>query len=315
MDLVERENYLVKLNKIEKKFRLSKFKKFLKYPLWTVKVSILSRVLHSLLRDKIPVNSKVKLFFGEEMYLTYPPNYDIKFYNAYFGGDFEVKLTKFLIRNLSNGDIFFDIGANQGYYSILASKLVGDKGKVVAFEPDPNAFKILQKNKRDNIIILNYAVSNINSKIPFYSFGVLSTLSSLVETQVKEIEIKRKIKPSIVTVNAITLDSFCSDYKIFPNYIRLDIEGSEVFALKGAEEILNKQNLVIISEIWFRNSKIYTLHKEAVEFLTKLGYKSYMIDDDGNLKFLNDLEEAFISAKKFSEFENELIDNLVFVKS
>ena len=303
------------MNKIIEKFRLSKFKKFLKYPLWTVKVSILSRILHNFLRDKVAINSKVKLFFDEEMYLTYPPNYGIKFYNAYVEEDCEVRATKFLIKNLSKGDIFFDIGANQGYYSILSSKLVGDSGKVVAFEPDPNVFKILQKNKRDNMTILNYAVSDENGPVELYSFSSLSTLSTLVKTYSAMVAEERKFKPVRFTVKSITLDSFCSNFKLIPTFMKVDVEGAEFLVLKGAETILKKYDPIIILETWVDNFD--TFHKDVLEFAIKLGYRTYIINEDGAIEFARDLTKYFEKLLNRYKIIGEKLytDNLVFMKS
>lgn len=315
MNLAEREKYIAELNKIVEKFRLSKFKKFLKYPLWTAKTSIASRILHNLLSDRIPINSKVKLFFDEEMYLTYPPHYDIKFYSAYVGEECEIRATKFLIKNLSEGDVFFDIGANQGYYSILSSKLVGNEGKVVAFEPDPNAFEMLLKNKRDNMIILNYAVSNENGIAELYSFSSLSTLSTLLRDCSTLVKKEHKFKPIKFTVKSTTLDSFCLNFKLFPTFMKVDVEGAESLVLKGAETILVKHDPIVILEIWI--DYFDTFHKDAVKFMTKLGYKTYVINERGTLEPVYDLAKYLGELlKKYNAIGEELhVENLVFVKS
>lgn len=65
-------------------------------------------------------------------------------------GIWEAAETQFLLENLSEGDTFIDVGANIGYFAILASSSVGSKGKVIAFEPDPRNFAILALNARIN---------------------------------------------------------------------------------------------------------------------------------------------------------------------
>ncbi|MEN3039891.1 MAG: hypothetical protein ABDI07_12240, partial [Candidatus Kryptonium sp.] len=109
MQIEERENLIRKLDEIVWKFNLPKIEKFIKFPLFTIKTSIISRLLHNLLRDKVAVKSKVKVFWNTNLWITFPPYYDIYFYNAYVDGDHEVRTTKFFIKNLGNGDIFFDI--------------------------------------------------------------------------------------------------------------------------------------------------------------------------------------------------------------
>ena len=76
--------------------------------------------------------------------------------------------TQVMKDNIKKGDVVIDCGANIGYYSLLFSKLVGDSGKVFAFEPDPTNFSLLQKNLKENniknVIALNLAVSDKNEK-------------------------------------------------------------------------------------------------------------------------------------------------------
>ncbi len=81
---------------------------------------------------------------------------------------YEYGLTKCFERMLKKGDIVYDIGAHVGYFTLLASVLVGDEGKVIAFEPSLRNFLFLKKhikiNKLKNVICLNVAVSNKSAK-------------------------------------------------------------------------------------------------------------------------------------------------------
>src|SRR5205814_351485 len=81
---------------------------------------------------------------------------------VYFFGVFEPTITKYLMESLRRSDIYIDIGANVGYHSLLASKLVGPTGKVFAFEASPSIFQILtenlQANHATNVVAFNLAV-------------------------------------------------------------------------------------------------------------------------------------------------------------
>jgi SAM-dependent methyltransferase len=83
---------------------------------------------------------------------------------------YEYPLPIIMAKIIKEGDIVFDIGANRGQYTIFLSKLVGQKGKVYAFEPDPRNFLILKHRTRKlkNVIIERKAVGNKNSKVKFY---------------------------------------------------------------------------------------------------------------------------------------------------
>jgi FkbM family methyltransferase len=306
LDNIEREKLVLMLDEINKKFRESKIKKFLKYPIWTVKVSLISRLLHNLLRDRFKVHSYVNLFFGERMYLTYPPNYSIKFYTAYVEADAEVRATKFLIRNLKEGDIFFDIGASQGYYTILASRLVGISGKVYAFEPEPHSLNILTKNKRDNVIIVDKAVTYQSGEFYFYLYRY-STRSSLKAYA----PYRRKIK-----VKGIDLDSFCHYEGIIPNCMKIDIEGGEEDALRGAMKILKNYSPVILMEIHFKPLK--EVYRNSIQILKSNGYMMFSIDDAGSLKRIDfeNLDGYFTYlSDKYSKIRDKTsFDNIVFIK-
>src|SRR5205823_8966527 len=80
----------------------------------------------------------------------------------YYFGVWEPHLTRWIVRRLVCGDAFIDVGANVGYYSLLASKLVGTSGSVVAIEASPATFKILQSNlalnQVRNVRAMNVAV-------------------------------------------------------------------------------------------------------------------------------------------------------------
>lgn len=87
---------------------------------------------------------KSETIWGDKMVILLPT------YASIFAlGFFEYKLTKFLLKNLKRGDIFIDGGAHIGYYALLASELVDKNGKVIAFEPTPSIFKILERNIKD----------------------------------------------------------------------------------------------------------------------------------------------------------------------
>jgi FkbM family methyltransferase len=100
-------------------------------------------------------------------------------------GFWEPNISSYVSRSLSPGDTFADVGANVGYYSLLASTLVGQSGQVVSFEASPRTYQLLLDNLRrsrcDNVRALNVAVADSEGTIAFYegpahALGVASTL-------------------------------------------------------------------------------------------------------------------------------------------
>jgi len=92
----------------------------------------------------------------------------------YLLGPYEEFATELMRKILKPGDTFLDIGAGIGYHTIISSKIIGENGNVISFEPDPDYFKLLQKNIKQNkcFNVLSYqkAVSDRAGKINFYRY-------------------------------------------------------------------------------------------------------------------------------------------------
>lgn len=132
------------------------------------------------------------------------------------------------------GDVVIDAGANIGLTSIYASKLTGSKGVVYGFEPLNSTFDILRKNIRinriKNIVPIQIALSNYNGKGKIYSnIHVNRGAASLNSNKVKQPPIEIDVK---------TLNSWVKENNILKiDFIKIDVEGSELELLKGASEL------------------------------------------------------------------------------
>lgn len=134
------------------------------------------------------------------------------------------------------GDIVIDVGAAFGFYTILASKKVGQAGKVVAIEAQPNIFDMLNRNiklnKLTNIISLTYALYSKKTTLKLYN-----TYSVMQE----------RAGQSYIEVSADTLDNLLSQARIKEvNWIKIDVEGAEYEVLKGATQILSASKSISI---------------------------------------------------------------------
>jgi FkbM family methyltransferase len=139
-------------------------------------------------------------------------------------GFYEYEKQKLISREVRPGSVFWDVGANVGFYSLLASKLVGS-GKVFAFEPVPRNLAYLREhlalNSIANVEVLTVAVSDRNGAFSFEieETGFMGRLSD----------------EGGITVRTATLDSLVDDGTVQPpDYVKMDIEGAEVLALRGA---------------------------------------------------------------------------------
>jgi len=182
------------------------------------------------------------------------------------------------INKLKEGDIFLDIGANIGYYSIFASRIIGNSGRVYAFEPSNREFRRLLRNIElnhcSNIIPINIALSNSNNEINFSIASGHTGLNSFTITD-------RAVEKSVQIVKPMRLDTYFDTVGQKIQLVKIDVEGSELFVLKGMEALL-KDHLIqrIIIEITPRFFNSFSYRKEDVyNLLYRYGFKSLVNSD------------------------------------
>lgn len=138
---------------------------------------------------------------------------------------------------IRQNDIVIDAGANEGALSVVYSQKINQEGKVFAFEPDSLNIQTLKQNislntKYNNIEIINRALWSHIDEIDFYEAG---TVGSSVFYEDK--------KSKKVTIKTTSIDEFIHETKINQlNFIKMDIEGAEIEALKGARKTIKKFN-------------------------------------------------------------------------
>ena len=158
--------------------------------------------------------------------------------SVYFN-QMEAEQTERFVRELDPGQVFFDVGANVGYYSILASRIVGPSGRVVAFEPVVRNISYLQRhveiNKAENVRVLPFAVSSANGILSF-STGPNSAMGSIEANGTGD-----------VLVSAVSLDYIAGRLDIMPDMLKIDVEGAEMDVFAGAEKVLASRPKIFLS--------------------------------------------------------------------
>ena len=167
----------------------------------------------------------------------------------------EPMLTQYIKENLKEGQTFVDIGANVGYYSLLASRLVGDKGKVYAFEPAPDVYQVLLKNielnKCSNVVAINKAVSSKEGQARLYSYGVKHDKGQRGLTKVEDMDEAWQARHSWLRKGSwlsIETTRLSSAVLSPPDFIKVDVEGGERDALEGMRDILKQGKSVLVVE-------------------------------------------------------------------
>lgn len=191
-------------------------------------------------------------------------------------GIYEPLVTELFKREIKKGDVVLDIGAHIGYYTLLAAKLVGEKGKVFAFEPDPTNFGLLKRNVKTNgyknVILVQKAISNKTEKIKLYL-----SKDNLGDHRIYNSHDGRQS----IEIEAIRLDDYFKNHEEGVDFIKMDIQGAEGSAIQGMPLILQgSKNVKIVMEFWpmgLRRSSIKP--EECLESLVRCGFKLFNINE------------------------------------
>ena len=165
---------------------------------------------------------------------------------TYYFGTYEKEVQSVLSLVCRDGMNAFNIGANVGFYTLSLSKLVGPKGFVVAFEPNPNARDILIKNidlnkLGDFIRVEESALSDFD--------GYAKFSLSLNDARCR-FEDLPDVKPGFdIQVPCRRLDTYISEEQLHPDFIVMDVEYAEGRVLRGMDKILKKHKPIIIIEM------------------------------------------------------------------
>jgi FkbM family methyltransferase len=184
----------------------------------------------------------------------------------------DAHLLQLMKARISRGDTVLDIGANIGFFTGKLAVLVGERGKVYAFEPDEANFKQLQISTKGSpqAVLNNVAVGDADGEIFLYH-------SPLLNVDHRTYAAKGSEKKSRVTM--IQLDGM--DFKgELVKFIKMDIQGFEFQALKGMKNLLMNHRPQIIMEFWpWGLMQAGSKPKEVLEWMEALGYEVLLIID------------------------------------
>ena len=174
-------------------------------------------------------------------------------------GSYEYEVRVLFETAVSKSSVVYDIGAHVGFYTLLASELVGVEGKVIAFEPLPQNLLILRRhvemNHCTNVVVIESAVSD-KSGISSFSEGCDSSTGHLSQ------EGNLKIK-------TICLDDIIMSGEIPPpDFMKIDVEGAELLVLKGSSLVLTNYSPKI-----FLSTHSPELSRHCCNLLTSLNYR------------------------------------------
>lgn len=288
-----------KIEAIERLTTASKWKKMRHRPLHYFQAQFFRQILYPITRKG--KMTTVNTFFDSPMKLQLPSAMDIHLWGAKTHHS-EIRLAKFLIKHLKTGGEFMDIGVHFGFFSLLAAKLIGKNGVVTSIEASPEMFAIFQSNCKNesNITPLNIAAAAEKKMIDFFEFPILySEYNTLFPDQYKGEQWYQKMNARKVSIQAFPIDEVIKAQQLNPQIIKIDVEGAELEVLQGLKYFLQNNSPTIVMEYLNQPS-----HQKAVQLAQSFGYKTHLINSQGDLQLIEDLP-------KFWKENNIDSDNIV----
>ena len=185
--------------------------------------------------------------------------------HGYWLGWYEIGKRQAFEAAIPEGAVVYDIGANVGYYSLMAAVLAGPKGHVYAFEPLPRNVNFMRRhvaiNKMEDLItVLDVAVSDQSGEAAF-DLGASTSMGHLAESG--EIKVKQVKLDELVAAGEVRP----------PDYMKIDVEGAEAEVLSGAMTLLEKYRPILFLDTHQREA-----HHATVDILKGLGYTLHCLD-------------------------------------
>lgn len=187
---------------------------------------------------------RVSQGLGEGLWLNLPPRTG----GEYLQGRVEPEIQEALGKYLRPGMVFYDLGANFGFFSLIAARLVGQGGKVYAFEADPVVALLLrehvERNRLSNVRVVTMAVWSSTGTIAFERADFSQTpdhgWGRVVSTPA--------IGERTLALPSTALDDFAPSESP-PDLIKCDVEGAELEVFRGAQRLLASRRPLLLCEV------------------------------------------------------------------
>ena len=186
----------------------------------------------------------------------------------------EPEVQRAMQQHLRPGMTFYDLGANIGFFSLLAARLVGSSGKVFSFEADPEIAARLRENLARN----NFAHAAVEEKAVWSEPGKVSFVRVGSDTSpdrgLGHVSTAESSGTNAVTVEAVSLDQFVSTHPA-PDFVKCDVEGAEVSVFQGAERLLREARPMLLIEMHSAENHLALTRKFA-----HFGYACSNLDEN-----------------------------------
>lgn len=196
-------------------------------------------------------------------------------------GSYENDETAFLKSVFRDGDVFLDIGANLGWYSLVLGKQCPG-AHIFAFEPIPSTVSVLERNIRlnglENVEAVAMGMFNKDDELNFIFVEDVSGATSLKMAG----QTRGRAPAQEVLCKTTTLDTFCTSRDLRPSLVKIDVEGAELMVVQGGEKTLEGTPIILV-ELLRKWSREFGYHPNDVfTYLAKYGYQAWEFAEDGS---------------------------------
>lgn len=203
-----------------------------------------------------------------------------------------------------------DVGANIGWYSVRFAKRE-TSSQVHAFEPLPVSHAYLQRNiaingVADRVRSYNYGLSDASGSFDFFVAPTGGTNASLLN-------VAGATDARSVVGLTLTLDQWCSNQQVRPDFIKCDVEGAELLVFRGGRQTLSEHRPVVFAELLRKWSKPFGYHpNDMLAYFTELGYECFAVGQSGVRRIdavtdqTPETNYAFIHRAKHAELSRKL---------
>jgi FkbM family methyltransferase len=188
--------------------------------------------------------------------------------------NYELGTVRLFAELLKTKRCIFDVGANIGFYTLLAACAIKDRGEVHAFEPHPEVFQWIAYNSDLNgfsaLRLNQVALSDVDGEVPLFMPADSSawTNASLVEGFMSQ--------QDPIEINAVRFDTYCSKHLHVPvDLLKVDVEGAELKVFHGMGCLLDEWQPDIICEV------LAPYENDLDVFFSDKPYRKFLITDDG----------------------------------